>query len=70
MGKGKWKFNGIFEKSYVIFYTKIFVVLSGNAISHPYYNEAFSEINDLRVFSDRLRDALFPPEPAPEDGEQ
>lgn len=47
-----------------------YVALSGNAISHPYYNEAFSEINDLRVFSDRLRDALFPPEPSPEDGEQ
>lgn len=39
-----------------------YVMLLGNTITHPYYNEAFREINDLRKFSELLRAAMEPPE--------
>lgn len=43
-----------------------YVVVRGNALSRPYYNDAMRGINDIRQFSTILKDVLFPPETPPE----
>jgi hypothetical protein len=37
-----------------------YVLLIGNDISHPYYNEAFREVHDIKRFSELLRAAMEP----------
>ena len=39
-----------------------YVPVNGDAITHRYYNEAMSGVNDLKDFSARLYEALFPAE--------
>ena len=39
-----------------------YVLLIGNTVRRPYYNSAMGEINDLRMFAERLREIMKTPE--------
>ena len=39
-----------------------YVPVIGNSVTHPYYNDAFRGLVDLKSFSLLLKDVLFPPE--------